>query len=93
MRKYLNILFLCTLVLGLSSCETDDGDDFYIYDTLVGGIWLGDLGFADNYNSALESGLYLKVTVWEEMNRHITMIRTEKLCSACLSVGMCTAES
>ena len=26
------------------------------------------------------------------MNRHITMIRTEKLCSACLSVGMCTAE-
>lgn len=60
MRKYLNILFLCTLVLGLSSCETDDGDDFYIYDTLVGGIWLGDLGFADNYNSALESGLYFE---------------------------------
>ena len=49
-----------SLVLGLSSCETDDGDDFYIYDTLVGGIWLGDLGFADNYNSALESGLYFE---------------------------------
>ena len=31
-----------------------------VYDTLVGGIWLGDLGFADNYNSALESGLYFE---------------------------------
>ena len=26
----------------------------------MGGIWLGDLGFADNYNSALESGLYFE---------------------------------
>ena len=34
MRKFLNILFLCTLALGLSSCEPDDGEDYYIYDTL-----------------------------------------------------------
>ena len=47
MRKFLNILFLCTLALGLSSCEPDDGEDYYIYDTLLGGIWVGDLGFAD----------------------------------------------
>lgn len=51
MRKFLNILFLCTLALGLSSCEPDDGEDYYIYDTLLGGIWVGDLGFADAYNS------------------------------------------
>ena len=57
MRKFLNILFLCTLALGLSSCEPDDGEDYYIYDTLPGGIWVGDLGFADAYNSPLESGL------------------------------------
>lgn len=43
MRKFLNILFLCTLALGLSSCEPDDGEDYYIYDTLLGGIWVGDL--------------------------------------------------
>lgn len=60
MRKFLNILFLCTLVLGLSSCEPDDGEDYYIYDTLLGGIWVGDLGFADAYNSPLESGLYFE---------------------------------
>ena len=36
MRKFLNILFLCTLALGLSSCEPDDGEDYYIYDTLAG---------------------------------------------------------
>ena len=30
MRKFLNILFLCTLALGLSSCEPDDGGDFRI---------------------------------------------------------------
>lgn len=53
MRKFLNILFLCTLALGLSSCEPDDGEDYYIYDTLLGGIWVGDLGFADAYNSPL----------------------------------------
>lgn len=57
MRKYLNLLFLCTLVLGLVSCEPDDGEDYYIYDTLIDGIWVGDLGFADKYDSALESGL------------------------------------
>ena len=51
MRKFLNILFLCTLALGLRSCEPDDGEDYYIYDTLPGGIWVGDLGFADAYNS------------------------------------------
>ena len=50
MRKFLNILFLCTLALGLSSCEPDDGEDYYIYDTLLGGIWVGDLGFADFVN-------------------------------------------
>ena len=50
MRKFLNILFLCTLAFGLSSCEPDDGEDYYIYDTLLGGIWVGDLGFADAYN-------------------------------------------
>ena len=60
MRKFLNILFLCTLALGLSSCEPDDGEDYYIYDTLLGGIWVGDLGFADAYNSPLESGLYFE---------------------------------
>lgn len=60
MRKFLNILFLCTLALGLSSCEPDDGEDYYIYDTLPGGIWVGDLGFADAYNSPLESGLYFE---------------------------------
>ena len=60
MRKFLNILFLCTLAFGLSSCEPDDGEDYYIYDTLLGGIWVGDLGFADAYNSPLESGLYFE---------------------------------
>lgn len=60
MRKFLNILFLCTLALGLSSCEPDDGEDYYIYDTLLGGIWVGDLGFADAYNSPLESGFYFE---------------------------------
>lgn len=60
MRKFLNILFLCTLALGLSSCEPDDCEDYYIYDTLPGGIWVGDLGFADAYNSPLESGLYFE---------------------------------
>ena len=59
-RTPLNILFLCTLALGLSSCEPDDGEDYYIYDTLLGGIWVGDLGFADAYNSPLESGLYFE---------------------------------
>lgn len=28
--------------------------------TLPGGIWVGDLGFADAYNSPLESGLYFE---------------------------------
>ena len=60
MRKFLNILFLCTLAFGLSSCEPDDGEDYYIYDTLLGGIWVGDLGFADAYNSPLERGLYFE---------------------------------
>lgn len=90
MRKFLNILFLCTLALGLSSCEPDDGEDYYIYDTLLGGIWVGDLGFADAYNSPLESGL-LKATGWEEMSRRITTIRMERWHSACLSAGTSTA--
>lgn len=90
MRKFLNILFLCTLALGLSSCEPDDGEDYYIYDTLLGGIWVGDLGFADAYNSPLESGLYF-ATGWEEMSRRITTIRMERWHSACLSAGTSTA--
>lgn len=91
MRKFLNILFLCTLALGLSSCEPDDGEDYYIYDTLPGGIWVGDLGFADAYNSPLESGSTLKATGWEEMSRRITTIRMERWHSACLSAGTSTA--
>lgn len=91
MRKFLNILFLCTLVLGLSSCEPDDGEDYYIYDTLLGGIWVGDLGFADAYNSPLEAGSTLKATGWEEMSRRITTIRMERWHSACLSAGTSTA--
>ena len=59
MRKFLVILF-CTLALGLVKCEPDDSEDYYIYDTLPGGIWVGDLGFADAYNSPLESGLYFE---------------------------------
>lgn len=90
MRKFLNILFLCTLALGLSSCEPDDGEDYYIYDTLLGGIWVGDLGFADAYNSPLES-VTLKATGWEEMSRRITTIRMERWHSACLSAGTSTA--
>lgn len=91
MRKFLNILFLCTLALGLSSCEPDDGEDYYIYDTLPGGIWVGDLGFADAYNSPLESGLYFEGNGLGEMSRRITTIRMERWHSACLSAGTSTA--
>lgn len=56
--KYIKVLFLCVLVMGLSSCDTDD--DEFIYDNIVGGIWVGDLGFFDAYNYPLESGLYFE---------------------------------
>lgn len=91
MRKFLNILFLCTLALGLSSCEPDDGEDYYIYDTLLGGIWVGDLGFADAYILRWKAGFTLKATGWEEMSRRITTIRMERWHSACLSAGTSTA--
>lgn len=91
MRKFLNILFLCTLALGLSSCEPDDGEDYYIYDTLPGGIWVGDLGFADAIILRWKAGSTLKATGWEEMSRRITTIRMERWHSACLSVGTSTA--
>lgn len=91
MRKFLNILFLCTLALGLSSCEPDDGEDYYIYDTLPGGIWVGDLGFADAYNSPLESGLYFEGNGLGRESRRITTIRMERWHSDCLSAGTSTA--
>ena len=91
MRKFLNILFLCTLALGLSSCEPDDGEDYYIYDTLPGGIWVGDLGFADAIILRWKAGSTLKATGWEEMSRRITTIRMERWHSACLSAGTSTA--
>lgn len=91
MRKFLNILFLCTLALGLSSCEPDDGEDYYIYDTLLGGIWVGDLGFADAYNSPLESGLYFEGNGLGK-DEQATTIRMERWHSDCLSAGTSTAE-
>ena len=59
MMKYLKVLFICSLVISLTSCEDDDNDNF-IYDYLVGEIWIGDLGFVDSYDDELESGLYFK---------------------------------
>lgn len=91
MRKFLNILFLCTLVLGLSSCEPDDGEDYYIYDTLLGGIWVGDLGLPMPIILRWKAGSTLKATGWEEMSRRITTIRMERWHSACLSAGTSTA--
>ena len=51
--KYLPVLTLCVLALNLSSCQDDDD----IYDNLLSGIWVGDLGF--NYGSdPVSSELY-----------------------------------
>lgn len=55
---YFKVLLLCSLIAGLSSCESDE--DEFIYDYLVDETWIGDLGFADRYGDALESGLYFK---------------------------------
>ena len=39
MMKYLRVLFICSLVISLTSCEDDDNDNF-IYDYLVGETWI-----------------------------------------------------
>lgn len=56
--KYIKLLFICSLAIGLSSCDTDEDD--IIYDYLVGDMWVGNLGFADAYDYPLESGLYFE---------------------------------
>ena len=52
MRKFLNILFLCTLALGLSSCEPDDGYNYpllEIYDVYVAGDRLSGVLYVDGH--------------------------------------------
>ena len=41
MMKYSRVLLLCILVLGLSSCETDDTEYW------LSGIWAGQVGARD----------------------------------------------
>lgn len=47
MRKYLSILFLVILTLGLTSCEEDD--EYDLESIFIGRAWTGDVGMnADN---------------------------------------------
>lgn len=46
MKKYLSLIFLWALTLGLISCEDDQYD---IESTMIGRAWTGDVGMdADN---------------------------------------------
>lgn len=46
-------VLLLTLLIGVSSCQSDET----IYDRVVGRTWVGDLGFSDQ-EGPLESGIY-----------------------------------
>ncbi|MEG1701086.1 MAG: hypothetical protein RRY33_07475 [Alistipes sp.] len=56
MKKLLLITTLLALLVGLSSCESDET----VYDRIVGRVWIGNLGFVsdDAYHYPLESGIY-----------------------------------
>lgn len=48
-------VLLLTLLIGVSSCQSDET----IYDRVVGRTWVGDLNFQDEYGEPLESAVYL----------------------------------
>lgn len=54
MKKLLLYLLMLTAPVGFSSCEVDDDS---LYDTVVGRVWAGDLGFYDG-PYALNSYVY-----------------------------------
>ena len=53
--NYAKLVLLSVLAFTMLSCQ----DDNEIYDQLIRGTWVGDLGFYDKYGD-LESGLYFE---------------------------------
>ena len=56
MKKLFFALCMLLTAITFASCEADD--DETIFDSLVGRVWIGDLGMVDRGGYALESGVY-----------------------------------
>lgn len=50
---YARALLLLVVVMGFTACQEDET----IFDRIVGRTWVGDLGFVDDYDDELESGV------------------------------------
>lgn len=56
MKRFFLAICLLTAALGFTACEEEDNDN--LYDTLVGRVWSGDLGFYQDGRYPLESFVY-----------------------------------